>query len=84
MSNQIKFDYVFKILLMGDHISEKSSVFLRFIEDLLYNNFVPSIGIELVSIIIYINYIYIKIKGNKTNGCQKQISKTSDMGYSRA
>ena len=58
MSNQIKFDYEFKILLMGDHISEKSSVFLRFIEDLLYNNFVPLIGIELVSIIIYINYIY--------------------------
>ena len=58
MSNQIKFDYVFKILLMGDPNSEKSSVFLRFIEDLLYNNFVPSIGIELVSTIIYINYIY--------------------------
>ena len=57
MSDNKEFDYLFKILLIGKSNTEKSSLLFRFTEDVFDDNFVPTIGVDFVSIIIYKNYI---------------------------
>ena len=57
MSENKEFDYLFKILLIGNANTEKSSLLFRFTEDVFDDNFVPTIGVDFVSIIIYKNYI---------------------------
>ena len=41
-----KYDYLFKILLLGNSNVGKSSIFLRFVEDKWNDVFVPTIGID--------------------------------------
>ena len=57
MSDNKEFDYLFKILLIGNANTEKSSLLFRFTEDVFDDNFVPTIGVDFVSLIIYKNYI---------------------------
>ena len=57
MSDNKEFDYLFKILLIGNSNTEKSSLLFRFTEDVFDDNFVPTIGVDFVSLIIYNNYI---------------------------
>ena len=57
MSDNKEFDYIFKILLIGNANTEKSSLLFRFTEDVFDDNFVPTIGVDFVSLIIYNNYI---------------------------
>jgi len=57
MSDNKEFDYLFKILLIGNANTEKSSLLFRFTEDVFDDNFVPTIGVDFVSLIIYNNYI---------------------------
>ena len=57
MSDNKEFDYLFKILLIGNANTEKSSLLFRFTEDAFDDNFIPTIGVDFVSLIIYNNYI---------------------------
>ena len=58
-SNQ-EYDYLFKLLLIGNSSVGKSSLLYRFVDNSWDENFVPTIGVDFVR--IYINNIYIEIK----------------------
>lgn len=44
--HQTDYDYVFKILLIGDSAVGKSSLLLRFAEDIFTDSFLPTIGVD--------------------------------------
>ena len=46
MMNQTDYDYVFKILLIGDSGVGKSSLLMRFADDIFTDNFLPTIGVD--------------------------------------
>ncbi len=40
------YEFIFKILLLGNNNIEKSSLFLRFVDDKWNDTFVPTIGVD--------------------------------------
>ena len=40
------YEFIFKILLLGNSNVEKSSLFLRFVDDIWNDTFVPTIGVD--------------------------------------
>lgn len=44
--HQTDYDYIFKILLIGDSAVGKSSLLLRFAEDIFTDSFLPTIGVD--------------------------------------
>ena len=47
MSSQ-EYDYLFKLLLIGNSSVGKSSLLLRFVDNTWDDNFVPTIGVDFV------------------------------------
>jgi Ras-related protein Rab-1A len=54
MSNT-EYDYLFKLLLIGNSSVGKSSLLLRFVDNTWDDNFVPTIGVDFVRIKIFNN-----------------------------
>ena len=52
MSEGQEYDYLFKILLIGNSGVGKSSLLFRFSEDKWEKEFIPTIGVDFVRIII--------------------------------
>ena len=48
------YDYLCKVILVGDTTVGKSSILLRFIEDSYFDNMLTTIGVDFVSFIIII------------------------------
>ena len=48
MSNEQEYDYLFKILVIGNASVGKNSILSRFTENSFNDNFVPSIGEDFV------------------------------------
>ena len=53
MSQNIEYDYLFKILLIGSYTSDKSKILSKILdnncdEDKFVNKFVPTIGVDFV------------------------------------
>ena len=48
MSNNQEYDYLFKLLLIGNSSVGKSSLLVRFVDDIWEENFVPTIGVDFV------------------------------------
>ena len=57
MSNTQEYDYLFKLLLIGNSSVGKSSLLFRFVENTWDDNFVPTIGVDFVRKIYY-HYFY--------------------------
>jgi Ras-related protein Rab-1A len=51
------YDYLFKILLVGDTTVGKSSLLIRFIENTYQEEMTSTIGVDFVSIKVLKNYI---------------------------
>ena len=56
MSNTQEYDYLFKLLLIGNSSVGKSSLLFRFVENTWADNFVPTIGVDFVRKIYYHNF----------------------------
>ena len=61
MTNNQEYDYLFKLLLIGNSSVGKSSLLFRFVENTWDDNFVPTIGVDFV-IINYIIFLNIEAK----------------------
>ena len=83
MSNQ-EYDYLFKLLLIGNSSVGKSSLLFRFVENTWDENFVPTIGVDFVS---YINYKFNiniqKLKTLEVNGKKVKLQIWDTAGQER-
>ena len=57
-SGDQEYDYLFKLLLIGNSSVGKSSLLFRFVENVWDDSFVPTIGVDFVSKIIYKKFYY--------------------------
>ena len=80
MSEGKEYDYLFKILLIGNSGVGKSSLLFRFSENKWEKEFIPTIGVDFVS---KLKLIFIIKKEVKNNRSRWQKSKIANMGHSR-
>ena len=80
-SNQ-EYDYLFKLLLIGNSSVGTSYLLYRFVDNSWDENFVPTIGVDFVR--IYINNIYIqKLKTLEINGKKVKLQIWDTAGQER-
>ena len=82
MSNQ-EYDYLFKLLLIGNSSVGKSSLLFRFVENTWDENFVPTIGVDFVSYFKYKFYILQKLKTLEVNGKKVKLQIWDTAGQER-
>ena len=80
MSSDQEYDYLFKLLLIGNSSVGKSSLLFRFVENVWDDSFVPTIGVDFVSKKYFYIYIHIEIKNFRSKW---EKSKITNLGYSR-
>ena len=83
MSSQ-EYDYLFKLLLIGNSSVGKSSLLFRFVENVWDDNFVPTIGVDFVSYIYNNGSINLqKLKTLEVNGKKVKLQIWDTAGQER-
>ena len=75
-----EYDYLFKILLIGNSGVGKSSLLFRFSENKWEKEFIPTIGVDFVS---KLKLIFIIKKEVKNNRSRRKKSKIANLGHRR-
>lgn len=70
-SNQIEYDYLFKIIIIGDSGIGKSSILFRFSDDTYNENYISTIGVDFKIKTIFINGKIIKLQIWDTAGQER-------------
>ena len=84
MSSDQEYDYLFKLLLIGNSSVGKSSLLFRFVENVWDDSFVPTIGVDFVSKKYFYIYIYIqKLKTLEVNGKKVKLQIWDTAGQER-
>ena len=81
MSNNQEYDYLFKLLLIGNSSVGKSSLLFRFVENVWDDNFVPTIGVDFVNKIFII--LIQKLKTLEVNGKKVKLQIWDTAGQER-
>ncbi len=84
MSNNQEYDYLFKLLLIGNSSVGKSSLLFRFVENVWDDNFVPTIGVDFVIYFLFNIYKIIqKLKTLEVNGKKVKLQIWDTAGQER-
>ena len=79
-SGDQEYEYLFKLLLIGNSSVGKSSLLFRFVENVWDDSFVPTIGVDFVSIKII---FFQKLKTFETNGKKVKLQIWDTAGQER-
>ena len=71
MSNNQEYDYLFKLLLIGNSSVGKSSLLVRFVDDIWEENFVPTIGVDFKLKTLEVNGKKVKLQIWDTAGQER-------------
>ena len=83
MSESQEYDYLFKLLLIGNSGVGKSSLLFRFSENIWEKEFIPTIGVDFVSINYNLKYIIQKLKSIEVDGKKVKLQIWDTAGQER-
>ena len=85
MSGDQEYDYLFKLLLIGNSSVGKSSLLFRFVENVWDDSFVPTIGVDFVSLITFYTFYFFnqKLKTLEVNGKKVKLQIWDTAGQER-
>ena len=84
MANNQEYDYLFKLLLIGNSSVGKSSLLFRFVENVWDDNFVPTIGVDFVILFFIIFFYFLqKLKTLEVNGKKVKLQIWDTAGQER-
>jgi Ras-related protein Rab-8A len=70
--NARSFDYVFKILMLGDGGVGKTAIVRRYVEDFFSTSYISTIGIDFLNKVVEVDGLRVKLQIWDTAGQERQ------------